>query len=237
MEQRWAFTAGLDALQALESAVASEPGDGVALSLLGMLLFSVGRRREAAEAWNRAIETGREDAVLFRTAALAAYNVEHDEQKAWSLYVRAVETAPSDARVRYEQDQLAARLGHSAAERLARLRPAEDLVLSRDDFAIEYARLLVAEGEAARAHRILLTRPFHPWEGGEGQAIATWDLTLKALGLPLTDPPATLGEARAAYVAPAAVRDDGVTDYFATSLPELLLFDQAGEGDDEGWDD
>lgn len=236
-EQHWAFPAGLDALQALEAAVQAEPDDAVALSLLGMLLYGNGRRRAATSAWNRAIDGGRQDSVLFRNAALAAYNVERDEQKAWRLYARAVEIAPTDAGIRYEQDQLAARLGHSAAERLAALRPVEDLVLTRDDFAIEYLRLLVAEGAAERAHGILRTRPFHPWEGGEGQAIATWDLTLEALGLPLTDPPATLGEARAAYVAPAAVRDDGVTDYFATSLPELLLFTQVDEGDSEDEDE
>ncbi|WP_435747434.1 DUF5107 domain-containing protein [Microbacterium sp. PMB16] len=230
-EQRWAFPAGLDALHALESTVRAEPDDAVALSLLGMLLYGHGRRRDATTAWNRAIEAGREDPVLFRNAALAAYNVEHDEQRAWRLYERAVEAAPTDARIRYEQDQLAARLGHGSARRLAALRPVEDLVLTRDDFAIAYTRLLVAEGAAAEAHRILLTRPFHPWEGGEGQAIATWDLTLDALGLPRTDPPSTLGEARAAYVAPVAVREDGVTDYFATSLPELLLFNQVGEDD------
>ncbi|PVE94595.1 DUF5107 domain-containing protein [Microbacterium sp. TPD7012] len=230
-EQRWAFPSGLDALQALELAIDAGPDDATALSLLGMLLYAVGRRREAAAAWNRAIESGHRDPVLFRNAALAAYNVERDEEKAWRLYAQAVESASTDARIRYEQDQLAARLGHTTAQRLAALRPVEDLVLTRDDFAIEYARLLVAEGAAAEAHSILLTRPFHPWEGGEGQAIATWDLTLEALGLPLTDPPATLGEARAAYVAPAAVRDDGVTDYFATSHPELLLFNQEGEDD------
>jgi len=59
---------------------------------------------------------------------------------------------------------------------------------------------------------------------GEGRAVGAWDATLTALGLPLADPPATLGEARAHYVPPAAVREDGVTDYFATSLPDLLLF-------------
>jgi tetratricopeptide (TPR) repeat protein len=231
LDLRWAFPSGLDALQALESAVEAEPDDAVAQSLLGMLLYAHGRRRDAASAWNRAIESGRHDPVLLRAAALAAYNVEHDEDKAWRLYSQAVEAAPTDARIRYEQDQLAARLGHSAAQRLAALRPVEDLVLTRDDFAIAYVRLLVAEGAAAEAHSILRTRPFHPWEGGEGQALAAWDLALAALGLPLVDPPATLGEARAAYVPPAAVREDGVTDYFATSLPELLLFNQEGEDD------
>lgn len=231
MDLRWAFPSGLDALQALESAVEAEPDDAVALSLLGMLLYAHGRRQDATSAWNRAIESGGYGAVLFRNAALAAYNVERDEHKAWRLYSQAIEAAPTDARIRYEQDQLAVRLGHTAEQRLAELQPAEGLVLTRDDFAIQYARLLVAEGAADRAYRILLTRPFHPWEGGEGQALSTWDLTLEALGLPPTDPPASLGEARAAYVPPAAVRDDGVTDYFATSLPELLLFDQECEDD------
>ena len=98
------------------------------------------------------------------------------------------------------------------------------LVLSRDDFTIEYIRLLVAEGFAAEALEILRSRTFRPWEGGEGQALAAWDATVAALGLPESDPPATLGETRPRYVPPAAVREDGVTDYFATSLPELLLF-------------
>lgn len=230
-DQRWAFPVGLDALQALEAAVQAEPEDGVALSLLGMLLYAHGRRREAATAWSRAIATGRRDPVLLRNAALAAYNVENDEDKAQRLYAEAVALAPTDARIRYEQDQLAARLGVASAQRLAGLRPVEALVLTRDDFTIAYAQLLIAEGDAAKAHQILLTRPFHPWEGGEGQAIATWDLALDALGLPPTDPPATLGEARATYVPPTAVRDDGVTDYFATSLPELLLFSPQDEDD------
>lgn len=221
---RRAFPAGLDALDALQSALAAEPDDAVAHSLLGMLLYAHGRRTDAAAHWERAVDLGRADAVLHRNAALAAYNIAHDDEKAWNRYARAVEIAPADARLRFEQDQLAVRLGHAASDRLARLRPVEDLVLTRDDFTIEYVRLLVADGDAAAAHRILIGRPFHPWEGGEGQAVAAWDATVAALGMPQADPPATLGETRAQYVAPVARRDDGVTDYFATSLPELLLF-------------
>ena len=97
-------------------------------------------------------------------------------------------------------------------------------MLSRDDLTIEYVRLLVDAGEAGRALEIMGTRSFHPWEGGEGQAIAAWDAVLAANGLPQTDPPATLGEARLPYVPPVARHASGETDYFATSLPELLLF-------------
>lgn len=222
----WAFPYGLDALDALESAIAEDPTDAVAHSLLGMLLYAHGRRPEARAHWTRAIDLGRVDTVLFRNAAVAAYNIGHDDGEAWNLYERAVAAEPFNARVRYEQDQLAKRLGHSTHERLARLQSAEDLVLTRDDFTIEYVRLLTSTGATRRAHEILTTRVFHPWEGGEGQAIAAWDAVRVACGLPITDPPSTLGEARAEYTPPVARHDDGVTDYFATSLPELLLFAQ-----------
>ncbi|WP_353808522.1 DUF5107 domain-containing protein [Agromyces sp. SYSU T00194] len=224
VDRTWAFPHGLDALDALTAALDAEPDDAIAHSLLGMLLYAHGRRIEASRHWRSAIDAGYRDPVLLRNAALAAYNIDHDDAAAWERYEQAVALAPDDARIRYEQDQLAARLDHSPAERLARLRPVEQLVLTRDDFTIAYVRLLVAEGDAARAYEILVGRSFHPWEGGEGQAIAAWDETLEAIGLPLSDPPATLGEARAEYVPPVARRDDGVTDYFATSLPELLLF-------------
>ena len=218
------FPFGLDALDALEAALAADPDDAVAHSLIGMLLYAHGRRIEARTHWEQAIALGRVDPVLFRNAALAAYNIGHDDARAWELYERGVTAAPDDARLRYEQDQLAIRLGQAASERLPRLRPVEALVLSRDDFTIEYLKLLLDAGEAARALEILMTRSFHPWEGGEGQAIAAWDAVLAANSLPQSDPPATLGEARLQYVPPVARHASGETDYFATSLPELLLF-------------
>ncbi|WP_203581147.1 DUF5107 domain-containing protein [Microbacterium hibisci] len=225
-----AFPFGLDALDALEAALAADPDDAVAHSLIGMLLYAHGRRASARGHWERAIELGRVEAVLFRNAALAAYNIGHDDARAWELYERAIAVSPDDARLRYEQDQLATRLAHSASERFERLQPMEGLVLTRDDFTIEYVTLLVEAGEAERAYEILITRPFHPWEGGEGKAIAAWDAVLAARGLTQTDPPATLGEARSRYVPPVARHDTGETDYFATSLPELMLFArEAGE--------
>ncbi len=219
-----AFPSGLDAYDVLTAAVAADGQDATARYLLGTLLYAHGRRPEAVQRWEEAIGLGLADPVLLRDAGLGAYNVVHDDDLAWRRYEQAVALAPDDARLRYEQDQLAARLGQTARARLDRLRPVEALVLTRDDLTIEYVGLLVAEGSADRAYEILVSRAFHPWEGGEGRAVAAWDATLTALGLPLADPPATLGEARARYVPPAAVREDGVTDYFATSLPDLLLF-------------
>lgn len=227
----WAFPSGLDALDALTLAVAAEPDDAIAKMLRGTLLYAAGRRVEAAGEWNAAIELGLRHPVLLRDAALAAYSVTHDDDRAWSLYRQAVEAAPGDARLRYEQDQLAARLGHDDASRYERLRPVEPLVLTRDDFTIAYVRLLLTVGEATRAYGILTGREFRPWEGGEGEALAAWDATLAALDLPNADPPPSLGEARSPFTPPAARHESGETDYFATSLPEVLLFTRGIDDD------
>ncbi|MBO0984555.1 DUF5107 domain-containing protein [Rathayibacter sp. SD072] len=217
-----AFPAGLDAHDALTAAIVADPSDLRARSLLGMLLYDAGRRGEAAEQWRRAIEGGSTDAVTHRNAGLSACNDAGDDDAAWSSYLRARELAPDDARILYELDQLAARLGHG--DRLERLDRELPLVLSRDDLTVGYAELLTSAGRAAEALDLLESRRFQPWEGGEGRALAAWDAARTALGLPLGTPPASLGEARPQFTAPAAVREDGSTDYFATSLPELLLF-------------
>ena len=220
----WVFPDGLDAHDALTAAVARNAGDPVAHHLLGMLLYQAGRRREALDHWEAALAAGWEHPVLLRNAALAQFNVAGDDAAARSRYDRAVAVAPRDARLRYERDQLAVRLGDTEADRYARLVDVEDVVLTRDDLTISFIGLLLTQGRADRAFQILTTRRFHPWEDGEGKALAAWDATRAALGLEPADPPATLGEARPVYVPPVARHDDGSTDYFATSLPELLLF-------------
>ncbi|MDO9398802.1 MAG: DUF5107 domain-containing protein, partial [Herbiconiux sp.] len=178
----WAFPFGLDAHDALVESLAVEPDDATAHSLLGMLLYAHGRRREARDHWERAISLGADDPVLLRNAGLAAYTIAHDDDTAWERYRQAVDRAPGAARLRYEQDQLAARLGHPAADRLARLDEHREVVLARDDLTIEYAELLIAEGRAEEAYDLLTSRSFHPWEGGEGRALQAWDRARAALG-------------------------------------------------------
>jgi tetratricopeptide (TPR) repeat protein len=223
-DRRWAFPAGLDAHDALRAAIAAEPGDPTPRALLGMLLFDAGRKPEAAEQSRRAIELGDEDAVTARNLGLAAYNVLGDDELAWTSYERARRLDPHDARLLYELDQLAARLEHDPRERLARLEADRELVLCRDDLTIEYAELLVDTGRAHEAVGIIESRAFQPWEGGEGRVLGAWDRARAAAGLPGIDPPANLGEARPVVPPPAATLADGSTDYFATSLPDLLLF-------------
>lgn len=142
-DRRWCFPSGHAAQDALQSALKAEANDWVAASLLGMLLYGPGRREEAVELWDRAISLGFEDAVLHRNGGLAAYNVLHDDARAWEHYERARALAPENARLLFQQDQLAERLAHSTESRLDRLERASRLVASRDGLTVQLAKLLL----------------------------------------------------------------------------------------------
>ena len=116
----------------------------------------------------------------------------------------------------------------SAANLPAPLQQTRNRMFQGGDFRQAAVLLAVVQHEAQ--WQILLTRRFHPWEGGEGRTLAAWDAAREVLGLPLADPPANLGETRPRFVPPVARHASGVTDYFATSLPELLLFTRGETG-------
>ena len=216
-----AFPSLLEHHDALVAALAADETDSRAHALLGSLLYHHGRHAEALAHWLRAAELDPTDPVALRNAAIASYNHSDAPERAVEFYDRALELAPGDARLWYESDQLWKRLEKSAAERLARI---PESALHRDDLAVEAAELLTATGRPGEALALLLSRPFAPWEGGEGRSLAAWDNANAALGNGIVDPPASLGEARPTFTPPAPVRTDGSTDYFATSLPDLLLF-------------
>lgn len=220
---RWCFPAGLDDHDALAAALRSEE-DATAASLLGMLLYDSGRRKEALILWEQAIRLGAHDPLIRRNAGLASFNIAHDDARALDHYDHALALAPNDARLLFERDQLGQRTGESEGQRLLRLECNMQLVHARDDLTVEYAYLLTRCSREAEALKILESRAFQPWEGGEGRVLAVWDLCRNQLGLPREDPPANLGEGRSPYTPPAVRNEDGQTDYFATSLPELLLF-------------
>lgn len=206
------LAARLEDVDMLERTVTAHPDDARAWALLGHWRYAHRRREDAVEAWRRADALDGTDAVVVRNLAVAAVNVADDPDLGARLYARARELAPDDARLLYEQDQLARRAAVPAAERLAALRRHPDLVDRRDDLTVQLAVLLTAEGEARAARDLLAGRRFQPWEGGEGQVLAAWDdaqLALAREALAAGDaaaavvaveaalaPPATLGEAR-----------------------------------------
>jgi len=266
------FPAGLDDHDALQAALRADPDDERAQDLLAMLLFDRGRQAEALKLWREVIARPTASTRALRNAALAVYAVEGDLDAASGLYNRAIEAKP-DGRLLFERDQLLERMAVSAEDRLSLLEPHRDIAFSRDDLTVEYADLLVDVGRWEEALQVLQTRPFAPWEGGEGKVLGVWeriglvraeeaersgDLTgaLNAIATavavppnigedrhPLADTTTLFGrwadflertgdlqqadEVRKRIRASTEVRpigEDGTIDYFATSLPDLLLF-------------
>lgn len=266
------FPCGLDDHDALVAALEADPSDDRARELLAMLLLDAGRPDEALDLWEAVVTRHDVGTVALRNAAIAVYTVRGDSARGLALYDRAMAVAP-DARLVLERDQLLARAGAPDAERLRYLDEYRDLVMTRDDVTVEYVDLLTTAGRLDEAARIMASRAFAPWEGGEGRVLAAWESLQLALsrrfersgdlGAALqaaraaVDVPASLGEGRheladttavlgrlaellertgredEARVARASIRastvvspiaQDGTVDYFATSLPDLLLF-------------
>jgi tetratricopeptide (TPR) repeat protein len=176
-----ALPARLDDAELLRRAIADDPGDARANAMLGHWLYFHHRHEEAMAHWRTAVQLDPADVVSLRNLGVASFNVLSDQAAAVDYYRRAIDVAPGDAKLRYEADQLAKRVGTAPAMRLAALEPHTDLVAHRDDLTCEYVTLLAITGRAADGLGLLTSRHFQPWEGGEGQVLAAWDATHLAL--------------------------------------------------------
>lgn len=159
----------------LRWALERDPSDGKAALLLGHLLASLGRYREARGAWRRALERGESPAVAARALAMAALKLDGDRDSAERLFGRALAADPKDAIVAMDL----ARLRFEAAERAggdARKREIvasiRDLLLGaleagrgRSDFVALLARAHSRLGEHALTARLLDSVRITIWEG------------------------------------------------------------------------
>ncbi|MGA8109868.1 MAG: tetratricopeptide repeat protein, partial [Acidobacteriaceae bacterium] len=168
----YVFPSRLDEMMVLEEAIRRNPQDARAPYYLGNLLYDRKRHREGIAMWERAIELDPEFPTAWRNLGFGYYNVVHDAALARDAFARARKAAPDDARILYEQDQLAKRTGEPPERRLAALEENRNLVERRDDLSVELATLHNSVGQPERALALLLSRPFQPWEGGEGLVLA-----------------------------------------------------------------
>jgi tetratricopeptide (TPR) repeat protein len=168
----YVFPNRLEELQLLEAAIARNPLDARAPYYLGNLLYDRRRHEDAIRLWERAAELDPQFPTAWRNLGFAYYNIRHDQKKALDAFARARAAAPEDARIVYEQDQLLKRTGETPERRLASLEQLHELVATRDDLSVELATLYNQVGRPQEALKILLSRRFQPWEGGEGLVLA-----------------------------------------------------------------
>jgi tetratricopeptide (TPR) repeat protein len=176
------FPSRLEEIGILESAMRFNPGDANAPCHLGNLLYDRRRYVDAIKLWEKSIRFNAGYSVPWRNLGIGYFNITKEPAKARRAYDMALRARPGDARLLYERDQLWKRLGESPASRLKELEKHGEAVRHRDDLAIELCSLYNQTGQHEEARKLITSRHFQPWEGGEGQALAQHVRTHLALG-------------------------------------------------------
>lgn len=162
------FANSLADIQVL-SAMYDKYRDGFIAYQLGNLFYDKRNYEKAAEYW---IESAKIDAkfpTVRRNLALYYFNKKRDNIKALNCMEAAFALDKRDARVLLELFQLYGLAGKSRQEQYKLLSYNLSVVEARDDLYLEYLTLLAENGEYNSAFDKLMSRKFHPWEGGEGK--------------------------------------------------------------------
>ncbi len=183
----YCFPARLEEIATLQFAIDQSPGDSKARYLLGNLYYDRKRYNDAIRLWEESVKINPHFATAWRNLGIAYYNLAHQSDKAEAAYENACACDPTDARLLYERDQLYKRLGKPAKTRLEALLKYPRLIESRDDLSIELCDLLNQTGQHEAARKIISTREFQPWEGGEGMALQQHTVTHLSIGRQLLD--------------------------------------------------
>lgn len=165
----YCFPNRLEDVLVLQYAEQANPTDARAPYYLGNLWYDKRQYTEAIAAWERAAKLDSQFPTVFRNLGIAAFNKQHDTQKALAYFEKAYSLNTNDARILMELDQLYKRLNYSPEQRLAMLQQHEHVANQRDDIYLEKAALQNFKGEFGVALDALMSRKFHPWEGGEGK--------------------------------------------------------------------
>jgi len=168
----YCFPSRLEEMLILERAIAQNPEDSSATYFLGNMLYDRRRHEDAISQWEVSVQRKPEFATVWRNLGIAYFNVRGDETKALDAFERARSVDPNDARILYERDQLWKRVGKSPEERLDNLQRHAAQTFLRHDLTLEFVTLLNQTGLPEEALRMLTSRIFQPWEGGEGLVLA-----------------------------------------------------------------
>ncbi len=163
------FPNRIEDIAVLNSAVERNPEDYKALYYLGNYYYGKRLYDLARGCWERSLSINPDFPTANRNLGIAYYNKFNKKEEALHLFQKAFDADPSDSRILFELDQLKKRLNVHPKERLSYLNQYPEQVRDRDDLFIEYIGLHTLLGQFEEAGRLLKSRNFHPWEGGEGK--------------------------------------------------------------------
>lgn len=177
----YCFPNQLESVIALNKAIEMNPDGAKAYYYLGNFWYNARQYADAAQYWKKSAELDDTFPTVFRNLALSFFNKENNPEQALICMEKAFSLNPHDARVLMELDQLYKRLNHNLEKRIELLVSNLYLVEQRDDLFLELATLYNHLGNNEKALELLLSRKFHPWEGGEGKVTGQYVLSLVEL--------------------------------------------------------
>ena len=172
----YCFPTRLEDVIVLNIAKEKNPQGARAPYYLGCLHYAARQYDLAIENWELSARLDPTFPSVWRNLALARFNKQDRQQEALEYMERAFHLDENDERVLMELDQLYKRLHKPHAERLAFLQQYPQLIVRRDDLALEEITLLNQVGRYEEAMQKLDGRTFHPWEGGEGKVPAQYQI-------------------------------------------------------------
>jgi tetratricopeptide (TPR) repeat protein len=178
----YCFPSRVEEVVILENVIQLVPDASFAKYYLGNLLYDKKQYEAAIKLWKDASVKLTTFPTVFRNLSFAYYNKKKDGQKALELINKAYKLNPKDARVLLEKTQLEQMLKVPVTDRLTVLEENFEVTAERDDLFIEYLTLLNLVGRCEDVLKLIKSRIFHPWEGGEGKVSAQYIYALTELG-------------------------------------------------------
>lgn len=163
------FPNRVEEVHILKAAVDHDPKDANAYYFLGNFWYANRQYEEAISAWEKSADINALSPAVLRNLAIAYYNKVGDKQKAVAFMEAAFDLYTDDARLLMELDQLYKKTNTAPEARFKLLNTYVDLVEKRDDLYIEWVAVHNLLGRYEEARKLMKTRKFHPWEGGEGK--------------------------------------------------------------------
>lgn len=180
MNSTYVFPNTVEEMLILENAVCVLGSAPMASYYLGNLLYDKKQYERACEYWEKAVQLKPDFAMPYRNLSIAYYNKENNTEKALKAIRKACMLEPDNSRFLLELDQLSAKAGISAEERLNVLEQNKKLLEERDVLYLSYITLLNLNGRYREALVCLTNHTFHPWEGGEGKVSGEYKTALFA---------------------------------------------------------
>ena len=168
-DPEYCFPNRLEAILALQAAIAYNKSDAKAHYYLGNLWYDKRQHSDAIECWEMSIKIDALYPTAMRNLALAYFNKLNRHQEAVELLERAFALDTTDTRILMELDQLYKKMHYTHQNRLSLLDKYRPQIEERDDIYLEYITLLNSVGDYETAKTLVDSHKFHPWEGGEGK--------------------------------------------------------------------